>query len=340
MPGSRLVYATRQSAGQPATPGRSTARPARHEDLRTDVRPHSTEHGSPQANRAREAQGMLTPPVSDLPVWLAPVWSHGIVVPFGAGLIACELFRRLRLSGLALLAGVCVTALLATELAQGPAFTSPLERVLWATLAAGAVGLLLQPLPYATRWMPWAAGVTAGLAAVWIGWSDLAGRPLWSALAHGLLAAAYAICVGAIITSASTSPERAGATGAGLGLAAGITMWLAGAAPLAYIPLAAGAACAGYLAAQILGNERVPCGTVLALPLAAACALAPAEAMLAGRLPWYQLLMLAIVPAVGLTPVSNRLPHALRCLALLAATLAVGAGATALQHFGIGRIVG
>jgi len=273
-------------------------------------------------------------PLPDLPAWLAEPWAHSGLVPFVAGLVVAELLNRVRLSGLAVLAGLLCTAQFVLAPASRYALDAAPGRIIVVCLAGACAGLLFDlvaPLRWLLRPM---AVVAAGIAVCWAGAAALAAMPLAGMIGLGGLAAAFAAWAAFVAASVVSTPERTASLGAGMGVAAGLCAVAGTPGPLGSLALAAGAASGAHLLIQMLSNRRLPGGSILALSVALSAALLPAAAMLAGSIPWAVLLVLATVPAAALVPVPEHVAVSLRSLLLLAACALAGGAAVALAHFG------
>jgi hypothetical protein len=262
--------------------------------------------------------------------WLNLVWVHDGLVPFFAGLVAAELFNRLRLSGLAILAGVSATVYLAGRGVFSLAPANAYERVTTLAMAATAAGLILDLVPRLRRWVAAAMALAAAGLTIWTTWPAVTLQTWISVLVPAGLGMVYAVWTAGTLTLLADAPERAGAVGVGLGGSIGACALSMASAPLASLAFAAAAASGAYLLIQILSNERLACGTTFALPLAAVCALVPPALALTGGLAWYLLPALALVPAAALIPLSERLQTRVRAMLALAIALAAGAAVIAL----------
>ena len=83
--------------------------------------------------------------------------------PFLAALIIAELFQRIRLSGLAIIAGFAVTVYLASDFTIEPLTAS--RKIVLLGLIGAALGLLLSLLQ--TRWLAALLPLLGGAAAIW-----------------------------------------------------------------------------------------------------------------------------------------------------------------------------
>jgi len=271
--------------------------------------------------------------------WLHEAWvAHGLV-PFLAALVVAELFNRLRLSGLAITAGIATAVYLGARAAFNTTPATHDQRMVVLVLAAAVLGLVLDLAPKARRPVAALIALAAPVAVIWTTWPTVTLENWLAVIAPAGLGMLYAAWTAGTLTLLADAPERAGALGVGLGGAVGACAMLAGSTFGATLGYAAAAASGAYLLIQILSNERLSCGTVLTLPLAVVCGLVPPANVLMAGLSWYLLPILAVVSALALIPLSERLQVRVRALLCLAICAAAGAGAGALAWMVIGAPV-
>lgn len=268
--------------------------------------------------------------------WLGLPWVHDGLVPFLVGLATAELFNRLRLSGLAVIAAIAA----AVHLSHPSAFTlephTAFDRLMLVALAATVLGLAFDLMPRLRRWAAALSAVIAGGLVVWMTWPAATPQHWTAVLVPAGLGILYAVWTTGSLVLLADYPERAAAAGIALGVAVAAIAMLTGRAPLVTVASAAAAACAAHWLIQLLSNERLQCGTTLTLPLAAACALIPPTAVLNQAVSWYLLPLLALIPAVAVIPLSERLQLRLRALLALGLTAATAAGVIAIAYLVIG----
>ena len=258
--------------------------------------------------------------------WLNHPAIQSGIAPFVVAILVAELLLRLRLSGLAIVAGFAVTVYLASNFAMSPLTAS--RKIVWLGLASGLVGVLFSWLN-GSLWRPVLA-VLAGAAAIWVELPVLRHQPLEVAMQW---AAGSALFVGWLVFWIDTlqgDSSRAGSAGVALGLGSGGCALLGGSALLGQFGLAVGAAAGAYLLIQILTNNRLPCGRSYTLPLSLICGLISCLAVVTTQLPWYALAPLAAIPVIAKIPVSEKLQLWVQSLLLSIATLACAAGAVYL----------
>lgn len=255
--------------------------------------------------------------------WLNHPAVQSGLAPFVIALVTAELLLRLRLSGLAIVAGFAVTVYLASNFAWAPLTAS--RKIVWLGLASGLVGVLLCYFN-GSLWRPVLA-VLAGAATIWTGLPILRNQPLELAMQW---AAGYALFAAWLVFWMDTLQQdsvRAGSAGMALGLGTGTCALLGGTALLGQFGLAIGAAAGAYLLIQMLTGNRLPCGRSFTLPLALITALVGSMAVLTTQLPWYALTPLAVIPLAVKIPVSEKLQLWVQSLLLAVPTLTCAAGA-------------
>lgn len=248
---------------------------------------------------------------------------QGGLAPFVIALIVAELLQRLRLSGLAAIAGFAVTVYLVSDFSIDP-LTSARKIVLLGLLSALLALTLLR-----INWRPLRLmlAVAGGIATVWMALRILQQQDMTHML---LWAGGCALYVGWLIFWMDTlhgSPVRAGSAGMALGLGTGGSALFGASALLGQFGLALGAAASAYLLLQAVTNSRLPCGRSFTLPLSFIAGLTGCLAVLTAQLPWYALPILAVVPLAAKIPVPEKMRLWLQSLLLSIATLSCAASA-------------
>ena len=248
---------------------------------------------------------------------------QGGLAPFVIALIVAELLLRLRLSGLAVIAGFAVTVYLVSDFSIDP-LTSARIIVLLGLLS---VLLALTLLRFNWRPLRLILAVAGGSATVWMALRILQQQDMTNML---LWAGGCALYVGWLVFWMDTlhgSPVRAGSAGMALGLGTGGCALFGASALLGQFGLALGAAASAYLLLQAVSNSRLPCGRSFTLPLSFIAGLIGCLAVLTARMPWYALPVLAVIPPAAKIPVSEKMGLWLQSLLLSIATLSCAAGA-------------
>lgn len=225
------------------------------------------------------------------------------VAPFLAALITAELFQRIKLSGLAIIAGFAITIYLASDFTIEPLTAA--RKIVLLGLISAALGLLLSLIRLS--WFSWLLPVIGGAAAVWTVQRVLQQQDSQVILLWGAGCAAYvAVLVWGMDKLEHESPRAASAATA-LGIGTGGAALVGASALLGQFGLALGAAAAAHLLIQMITNQTLPTGRAFTLPLALIAGLTGCVAVLSAQLPWYALGMLACIPIVAwLTPMPNQ----------------------------------
>lgn len=248
---------------------------------------------------------------------------QGGLAPFVIALIVAELLQRLRLSGLAPIAGFAITVFLISDFSMEP-LTSSRKIVLLGLLSA-LLGLCLAQLSW--RPLRFMLSMAGGMAAIWMTWRILLQQDMPNMLLWGGGCALYTGWLIFWMDTLHDSPIRAGSAGMALGIGTGGSALLGASALLGQFGLALGAAAGAYLLLQAVSGHRLPCGRSFTLPLSLLSGLTGCLAVLTAQLPWYALPVLAGIPLVARIPVPERMGVWLQSLLLSIATMFCTAGA-------------
>lgn len=225
------------------------------------------------------------------------------LAPFLVALLTAELFQRMRLSGLAIIAGFAITVYLMHGFGVDPLTST--RKIVWLGVFAAALGIPLMLLD-SSLWRP-VLTVLGGAAAVWVCIRVLEQHPVPTALQWGLGCALY---VGWLVLWMDTlyeSPVRAASAGFTLAMGTGLAVLIGSSASLGQLGLALGSAALAYLLIMFVSNSHLSCGRVFTLPLALISGLVGCLAVFTATLPWYALPALAAIPLVARIPVSDRM---------------------------------
>lgn len=252
---------------------------------------------------------------------------QAILVPFLVALLTAELLQRMRMSGLAIIAGFAVTV----YLVSGFTYVSltGARKIIWLGFASA---LLAIPLSVAnwTLWRPLLT-VLAASAAVWVSMRVLLQHPMPIALQWGAGCALFTGWVVYWMDQLEDSPVRAGSAGLALGLGTGVALMMAGATLVGKYNLAVGSAATAFLFIMLASNSYLSCGRSFTLPLSLITAVSACLAVLTARLPWYALAPLAVIPLLAKLPVSDKAPVWVQSTLLSSATLAGALGTVYLS---------
>jgi hypothetical protein len=252
---------------------------------------------------------------------------QAVLAPFLIALLTAELLQRLRLSGLAIVAGFAITVYLASSFAFTP--LSDTRKIIWLCLASG---LLAIPLGL-FNWSLWRSVLTvlAAAASVWVAQRALLLQPTAVALQWGTGCALYVGWLVFWMDGLHESPIRAGSAALALGLGSGAALLIAGSALLGKYDVAIGSAAAAYLFIMFVSNSHLPCGRALTLPIALVAGLSGCIAVLTLKLPWYTLAPLAIIPLAAKLPISEKSVAWVQITLLSAFTMLCALGAAYLS---------
>lgn len=263
--------------------------------------------------------------------WLNDPMVQASLAPFVVALAVAAVLFKLRLGGLAAIAGFCTTAYLAGGLAFTPLTAT--RKLMVLALAAPAIGLLADFAFKATRATEIMLGVVFGAASAWMFSTVLAQKPAAQALLLGGGIALFVAWTVAAMAGLRGDSVRAGAAGLGLGLGAGFAALMAASASLAQYGMGLGAACGAFLLVQMIaGRRRIDAGLTYTLTAGAIGALVAAAALVLANLRWIELAILAAVPLAARFPAPQRWPVWARAIVISVYTLTCGAAAAAMAY--------
>lgn len=261
--------------------------------------------------------------------WLNHPMLQATLAPLAAGFLVAIFLFKLRLGGLAALAGFCTTAWLIGELHFMP-LTALRRKLMLVAVAAPALGLLADVALRAGRTTAYVLGVLAAIAAVWVFSGMLVQKPTVQAFIVGGGMVLFVAWTVAFTASLHANSVRAGAAGLGLGLGAGVAALVSAPSSFAYLALALGAASGGFLLVQMLVG-RIDAGLAFCLAAGVQAALV-AAALLGTNLGWTELAILAAVPLAARLPLPMRWPVWGQTLVAACYTLICGGAAAAAAH--------
>ncbi len=257
--------------------------------------------------------------------WLDHPAVQSGIIPFMVALLVAELLRRVRLSGLAIVAGYAATVYIISDFSFSP-LTSNRKIILLCAVST------LIAIPFINlRGMRLMLAIAGGVAAIWTVQRILQQQELQNMLLWGAGCAAY---VGWLIYWMDTlqqSPIRAASAGMALGFGTGIATLIGASAFLGQLGLALGSAASAYLVIMSLTNRPLPAGRSLTLPLSLIVGLLGCVGVLASQLPWYSLPVLALIPIMTQLPVSEKYAVWLQSTLFTVATLSCAAVAVYLS---------
>jgi hypothetical protein len=245
------------------------------------------------------------------------------LAPFLVALFTAELLQRLRLSGLAIIAGFAVTIYLASNFTTHPVSAS--QKIVLLGWISALLAMLLTLLQ--TRWISWLLPVLGGAAAIWTAQRVLQQQAPQTILMWGTGCAAYVAILVGTMDKLENDSLRASSAATALGIGTGGAALVGASALLGQFGLALGSAAAAHLLIQMISNQPLPAGRTFTLPLALIAGLTGCVAVLSAKLPWYALPILAAVPLVAwLMPLPRQSPR-IQGLLLTMLTFAIAGGA-------------
>jgi hypothetical protein len=251
---------------------------------------------------------------------------QGGVVPFVAAIIIAELFQRLRLSGLAVIAGFAAMVYLASDFSYEPLTAT--RKVVWLGMASAVLALPLMFL--SGRWVRFLLAVAGGIAAVWVLERILRQQELQPMMTAGAGCAFYLAWLVFWMEGLNESSIRAGSAGLALGVGTGASALLGASGLLGQFGLSLGAASGAYLLIQMISRAPLPCGRTFTLPLTLIAGLSGVLAVMTADMPWYVLSVLGAIPLAAKIPVSAKYPLWLQAFLLSIVPMLCAAGAVYL----------
>jgi hypothetical protein len=227
---------------------------------------------------------------------------QGGAAPFVAGLIAAVLLGRFRLGGLAAAAAFAT----AVYFIAGFDFTplSATRKIILLGLAAPLAGIVVDFAFRPTRLGSTLLAVAGAAAAAWVFWPVLGQKDLARALLPG--ATAVLATAGVVWFSEQRlagDSVRAGASGLALGLGTGVAAIFGAALTYGLYGVAVAAGSGAFLLVQMITGKRSYAGATFTLSVTLVAILIAAAAMILAQLPWYSVVVLALVPIAATLPV-------------------------------------
>jgi hypothetical protein len=249
------------------------------------------------------------------------------VAPFVVAPIVALLLLSFRLGGLAVVAAFAI----AVYFVAGFTFTplTATRKIILLGLFSPVIGILADFAFKPTRIGAAVLTLAGAAAALWVFWPVLSQK---DAAEAGLLggAAAVAFMVGFGQMFLAEHAVRAGSAGLGAGLGVGIASILSASATYGLYGIAVGAGAGGFLLVQMIRGKMIAAGATFTLPAMLIAGLIGAGAMVLAKLPWYALLVLALVPVGARLPVPEKAPVWLQAVLLSLYSFIIGGVACAL----------
>lgn len=237
---------------------------------------------------------------------------QGGVAPFVAALVIAFALSPVRLGGLAVAAAfaVCVYFVLGFQFSP----LTALRKVTLLVLAATLVGMLVD-FAYRPPYAGLVLAIISAAAALWAFWPVLVAKPsaeLWPMALTLVFATAFT--VGFAYRQLAADGVRAGAVGLALGLGVGIAAIIGASAALGLVGIALGAGAGGFLLPQMIRGVPAHAGATFTLTSMLAGSLVASATMVLAQLPWYGVLVLALVPLAACLPLPATGPVWLRAV--------------------------
>ena len=248
---------------------------------------------------------------------------QAILAPFFIAVLTAELLQRLRLSGMAIIAGFCITVFLIGGFSYG--LHTGAQKIVWLGIAAALLTIPLSLVNW-SLWRPLLV-VLAASASVWVAQRVLLQHSTAIALQWAAGCALYTGWIVYWMDDLQDYAVRAASAGMALALGTAAALLTAGSALLGKYNLAIGSAATAYLFIMFVSNSLLPCGRSFTLPLSLIAAFTGSLAILSAKLPWYALLPLAVIPLAAKLPVSDRSPVWIQATLLCCAALLCAVGA-------------
>lgn len=228
-------------------------------------------------------------------------------MPFVAALVVALALAPLRLGGLAMLAAFVSCAYFVFGFQISP--LTSIRKVLLLVVAAPAVGLLVDFSIRRARTAAVFLCIVAVVAALWAFWPVITSRPAAEAWRLGVTAAlASGFMVVFAHSQLASDGIRAGAAALAVGLGAGIAAIIGASAALGLQGIALGAGAGAFLLPQMIRGKRYFAGATFTVTAMLAGSLVAVAAMVLAQLPWYSVLLLALVPAAARLPLPHSAP--------------------------------
>jgi len=237
---------------------------------------------------------------------------QGGVAPFIVGLAVALIGFRLRLAGLAAVAGLLTAVFLIGNFSLDSLTT--MRKVVVLAVLASFTGLMGDFAFKPRRGAEYVLGAIFGLASLWVFWGPLAQKPLLAALLAGVAVFALVFAQVAFTVAHQSDAIRTGVSGLGLGLGVGVAAVLGASGLIGQYGMSIGAASGGFLLTAVIFGRGVGAGATLALGVSVVTALLGAAAVLLANLPWYSAALLALVPLAVRLPIAGRSHPALQAV--------------------------
>jgi hypothetical protein len=232
---------------------------------------------------------------------------QGGIAPFVAGLVVALALQPFRLGGLAIIAAFLTCVYFVSGLQFTPLTAT--RKIVLLSIAAPVIGWAVDHAFKATRPAIALLGMAVAVAVLWVFWSVIAGKPAPEAWLLGVTAAlSVAFMVAFAQTQLAQDGVRAGAAALAVGLGVGIAAIFSASASYGLYGISLAAGAGAFLLPQMVRGKKGFAGSTFTLPAMLVGGLVAAGTMVLAKLPWYSMLMLALVPLGARLPVPQRAP--------------------------------
>ena len=226
--------------------------------------------------------------------WLHHPYFVAAVAPFLVGLLAAELLLRLRLSGLALIAGFAITVFLVADFALHPLNLT--QQIIYTALAASLFGVLFSLIDW--PWLNVLLPLAGAVLAVVLLWPLVQPHAPLKML---IFLAGSAGFVGLLVWGMDNLidvPLRAANAATALGVSTGFAVW-SSATLYGEFALSMGCAAAAHLLIQMISNQTLAAERGFTLPASLVIGVIACVGLVAGHLPWYCLPLMVAIPLLA-----------------------------------------
>ena len=256
------------------------------------------------------------------------------LLPFVVSLVVAVILRPHGWvwAGLSAVAGFAASVYLITDFRFFP--LSSHRNILLLGGGAVVLGMLLDMLPWRliTPGLLFAAAVAATLWVIWPRFRAFDGWQLWALVIAGPAYVAWLVVASEGLRQKAL---QADSLVFALGLGTGLSALLGATALYGQLGSAIAAAVGARLLMQLFGKPVVA-GSIMLLPLVVVLALLGLGAVVYAKLPWYSLLLLALVPVMARVPLPANMPRLLHIVLSVLITLVPAALAVFLTWREVG----
>jgi hypothetical protein len=248
------------------------------------------------------------------------------IAPFFTAIIAGLLLRQFDKiwTGAGLILGFLVTAWLVNGFTFIP--LSVHRKIILLGVIALIVGILVDLYFAKWRGRTIALSLLSAVCLLWVIWPVIVRQEGWILFAMAVGGVIYLAWLTTWLDWLVTDPLKTASAAAALGIGTGITAILGASALLGQLASAIGAA-AGAFFLLALSFRDTPAGAVLTFPTAILVGTLGFSTLVYAELPWFTLVLLALIPLGTRIPVVEKYPRWLQAAQILTITLVIAAAA-------------